>query len=445
MRVDHHLVLKYCEALDEFVRIRVFGEEEGRHIIGGAANANKSAFQHAVVKACVLDHNADLTTRIERAQRHTSQDLNEILYILCVEVNPSFEIHQVSVPLGDATSGATTDGSIDSTPKLTDEQLDKLMHLDVDLKKRVIGQDHAVDVVSRAIKKAGVGLRDPRRPVGSFLFVGHVGVGKTELAKAIAESMYGSQSRLIRVDCSEYALPHEYAKLIGAPPGYIGHNEGGYLTEAAKEMGDFVVLFDEIEKAHSKMHNILLQLLDEGTVTDSKGFKVSFKNAVVLMTSNLGVREVEQSRSTIGFDCEQKKAASFESMKTEINEALKKCFRPEMLNRIDDVIVFNTLGKEDSLKIADIMLGDLAKIARRAGVAVEFGSSVRRHIVETGWRREWGARELKRTIKREVETPLTDLILDRTIRQGASVKIEVENGVVSFSPTVGAATATQTV
>ncbi len=442
MRADHHLVLKYCEALDEFVRIRVFGDEEGKQILGAAASANKSAFQHAVVKACILDHNVELTTRLERAQRHTSQDINEILYILCVEVNPSFEIHQVSVPLGDAATPDSANGGLEVAPSLTEEQLNKLMRLDVELKKRVIGQEHAVDVVSRAIKKAGVGLRDPRRPVGSFMFVGHVGVGKTELAKAIADCMYGSQSRLIRVDCSEYALPHEYAKLIGAPPGYIGHNEGGYLTEAAKEMGDFVVLFDEIEKAHSKMHNILLQLLDEGTVTDSKGFKVSFKNAVVLMTSNLGVREINQSRTSIGFDAEQRLATPFESMKHEIHEALKKCFRPEMLNRIDDVVVFNTLSKEDSLKIADIMLSDLGKIAARAGVAVQFDSSIRRHIVEVGWRREWGARELKRTIKREIETPLTDLILDRTIRQGMSVVVTVRNETVAFDPLTSVASAT---
>jgi ATP-dependent Clp protease ATP-binding subunit ClpC len=305
-----------------------------------------------------------LSTRIDRAQRHTSQDLNEILYILCVEVNPSFEIHPGLRAARRCGDERTSDSACDGTPKLTDEQLDKLMHLDADLKKRVIGRIMPSTSCPARSRRRASAFATRVGPVGSFLFVGHVGVGKTELAKAIAESMYGSQSRLIRVDCSEYAL-HEYAKLIGVLPGYIGHNEGGYLTEAAKRRWATSWCFSTRSKKPTRSTTSSCSFFDEGTVTDSKGFKVSFKNAVVLMTSNLGVREVEQSRSTIGFDCEQKKAASFESMKTEINEALKKCFRPEMLNRIDDVIVFNTLGKEDSLKIADIMLLDLAKSPSR--------------------------------------------------------------------------------
>jgi ATP-dependent Clp protease ATP-binding subunit ClpC len=430
MSAEFNLVLKYCEALDEFVRIRVFPEEEARCVLEQAATANKGNFQRHVVSACVLEHNPGLAARLDRPLKsNPGQDLVELLYLLCVEVNPPFEIHQVAIPVGNREKVKT-----DAAPRkaLTEEQLDRLMALDRELKKRVIGQDHAIDVVSRAVKKAGVGLRDGRRPVGAFLLVGHVGVGKTELAKAMAEYLYGSQARLIRVDCSEYALPHEYAKLIGAPPGYIGHNEGGYLTEAAKELDEFIVLFDEIEKAHSKMHHILLQLLDEGTVTDSKGFKVSFKNALVLMTSNLGVREVDQRRRSIGFDADQRSEVPFEQMTQEINDALKKAFRPEFLNRIDETLIFNTLSRADSIRIADLMLGDLAQIAERAGVVVRYDPSVKRTIVDLGWRRESGGRELRRAIKREIETPLTDLLLARTVRSGMSVRVRAKNREFQF-------------
>jgi ATP-dependent Clp protease ATP-binding subunit ClpC len=297
-----------------------------------------------------------------------------------------------------------------------------------DLRTRVIGQDKAVEVVCKAVKKAAVGLRDPERPVGAFLFVGHVGVGKTELAKALADYLYDSQNRMIRVDCSEYALPHEYAKLIGSPPGYIGHNEGGYLTEAAKELGEFVVLFDEIEKAHGKMHNILLQLLDEGMVTDSKGFKVSFRNAIVLMTSNLGVREVEDLRSAIGFDHQTRQDVTYEERKQEINGALKKAFRPEFLNRLDDILVFNTLTLEDSVKIVDKMMGELTVIARRAGLGITVDNDLKRHIAEVGFRPEYGARELRRTIKRLIEEPLTDQLLGGDLEDGDLVHISLKDG-----------------
>jgi ATP-dependent Clp protease ATP-binding subunit ClpA len=427
LRVEVNLVLKYCEALDEFVKIRSCAEEDAKRVLEGASTTNKSAYQREVVRACVYDFNQGLESRVERG-RASGQDLVEIIYLLVVEVNPALEIHQVAVPLTTETTKTATVAA----KKKDEERLERLLSIDRDLKRRVIGQDHAVDVVARAVKKAGVGLRDPRRPVGAFLFVGHVGVGKTELAKAVSESLYGSQARLLRVDCSEYALPHEYAKLIGAPPGYIGHNEGGYLTEAAKELDEFVVLFDEIEKAHSKMHNILLQLLDEGTVTDSKGFKVSFKNALVLMTSNLGVREADQRRRAIGFDADERASTPFEQMRAEIDEALRKCFRPEFLNRIDDVIVFNTLTKNESTRIADLMLQDLAQIAQRAGVVLKFSPEVKRYVVDIGWSRECGARELKRTIKKHLETPLTDLILQRTIREGATVKVRVSKRELVF-------------
>lgn len=427
MHAEFNLVLKYCEALDEFIKIRVFSEEDARELIKKATSGDKSRFQQEIIRACISDYNETTAPRIEEvAAKRSGVDIEETLYLLCVDVNPTLDIHQVSVHLSSNEVENASDPNLQvQLRKKSKKNLKRIQNIEKEIKRRVIGQDKAIEIVSKSIKKAAVGLRDPKRPVGAFLFVGQVGVGKTELAKALVEYLYESQSRLIRVDCSEYALPHEYAKLIGSPPGYIGHNEGGYLTEAAKEMDEFVVLFDEIEKAHSKMHNILLQLLDEGMVTDSKGFKVSFRNALVLMTSNLGVREVESLRSGIGFDLAKRQEVSYTQMTTEINGALKKAFRPEFLNRLDDVIIFNTLTLKDSIKIVEKMLRELAEIAERAGFKMTTTPELRHSLAESGFKQEWGARELRRTIKKLVEDPLTDMMLKEEIPDGANVEIDI--------------------
>ncbi len=432
IHADFNLVLKYCEVLDEFIKIRVFSDEEAREVVQRATGSDKASYQRVIVNACIGDYNDE---SLQNAELETlgTVDIEEMLYLLCVEVNPSLDIHQVSVQI------TSTDMVIDDDPALkkklrqrTRANLRRLANMEKEIRNRVIGQEHAVEIVTRAVKKSALGLRDPEKPVGAFLFVGHVGVGKTELAKAMAEYLYGSQSRLVRVDCSEYALPHEYAKLIGSPPGYIGHNEGGYLTEAAKEMKDFIVLFDEIEKAHSKMHNILLQLLDEGVVTDSKGFKVSFRNALVLMTSNLGVREANASRDGIGFDVAKKDATRYEEMKETIFASLKKAFRPEFINRLDDVIVFNTLSFDDSLKIVDKMMAELTSIAERAGLGLTALPAAKELIAERGFKPEHGARELRRTIKKLIEEPLTEKLINEEIREGDFIALDADGGQIRF-------------
>ncbi|MAG55308.1 MAG: hypothetical protein CMJ83_03370 [Planctomycetes bacterium] len=229
---EFNLVLKYCEALDEFVRIRVFGENEVRSILDQATMADRATYQSHVVHCCILDYNKNLADRMDEIRTSGGiPDIEDLLYLLCIDVNPGLEIHQVAVPLTlDPDLDPNDDAELVPLQRKSEKQLERIMVIDREVKKRIVGQDTAVDIVCRAVKKSAVGLRDPRRPVGAFLFVGHVGVGKTELAKAVTENLYGSQSHLIRVDCSEYALPHEYAKLIGSPPGYIGHNEGGDLT-----------------------------------------------------------------------------------------------------------------------------------------------------------------------------------------------------------------------
>ena len=430
IHADYNLVLKYCEALDEFVKIRVFSDDDAKALVRRASGGDKSHYQHEIISACISDHNVSLEERLDEvADAPVLEDLQDLMYLLCIDVNPTLDIHQVSLQLSNDEELPEAAVETDESPVKTPAgSLKRFANMEDEIRTRVIGQDKAVEVVCKSVKKAAVGLRDPERPVGAFLFVGHVGVGKTELAKALADYLYDSQSRMIRVDCSEYALPHEYAKLIGSPPGYIGHNEGGYLTEAAKELGEFVVLFDEIEKAHGKMHNILLQLLDEGMVTDSKGFKVSFRNAIVLMTSNLGVREVEDLRSAIGFDHQTRQDVTYEERKQEINGALKKAFRPEFLNRLDDILVFNTLTLDDSVKIVDKMMGELAIIARRAGLGITVDDDLKTHIAEVGFRPEYGARELRRTIKRLIEEPLTDLLLSGDLEDGDLVHISLKDG-----------------
>ncbi|MEE9394413.1 MAG: AAA family ATPase [Planctomycetota bacterium] len=434
MHSDFNLVLKYCEVLDEFVKIRVFADEDAQQLLKSATAGDKTDYQRAVVNACISEFNDEILPRIHDLEESEGVlDVEEMLYLLCIDVNPSLDIHQVSVEIN------TSDASLEDDPGMASQMrrrsrsaLQKISDIDRELKKVVIGQDRAVDLISRAVKKSAVGLRDPKRPIGAFLFVGQVGVGKTELAKALSNYLYGNCSKLIRVDCSEYALPHEYAKLIGSPPGYIGHNEGGYLTEAAKEHDECIILFDEIEKAHSKMHNILLQLLDEGMVTDSKGFKVSFRNAMVLMTSNLGVREVESARSGIGFDHKNKGEMRYEEMKGEIFESLKKAFRPEFINRLDDVIIFNTLTLEDSVKIVEKMMEELTTIGRRAGIGLNYGDELMTFLAEKGFKPEYGARELRRTIKKLVEDPLTDMLLNETLVEGNMVQLDAQDGEVVF-------------
>ncbi len=432
---DFNLVLKYCEVLDEFIKIRVYSEEEARQLIKKASTGDKAGFQQEIIRVCIADYNDNVLPRIQELDEATGiVDIEEMLYLLCVDVNPALDIHQVSVHMSSAEVESEQDPRLAASMKQkTRKNLRRVAHMEDEIMKEVIGQEHAVKTVCQSIKKSVVGMRDIEKPIGAYLFAGQPGVGKTELAKAIANYLYGSQSRLIRVDCSEYALPHEYAKLIGSPPGYIGHNEGGYLTEAAKELKDFVVLFDEIDKAHSKMHNILLQLLDEGMVTDSKGFKVSFRNALVLMTSNLGVKEVEEARSAMGFHHGRGERIPYELMRNEINDALKKAFRPEFLNRLDEVIVFNTLTLDDSVQIVEKMMAELEVIAERAGIRVKATDNLNRHIAEQGFKDEWGAREIRRTIKKLIENPITELILDETVEEGDIVLMDVADGEVIFN------------
>ena len=310
--------------------------------------------------------------------------------------------------------------------KLTQTESEKIKNLDKELKKRVIGQDEAIDVLSKAIKRARVGLKDVNRPIGSFMFLGPTGVGKTELTKALAANMFGSESAMIRLDMSEYMEPHSVSKLIGSPPGYVGYDDGGQLTEQVRRKPYSIVLFDEIEKAHPDVFNILLQILDDGRLTDSNGRTVDFKNTVIIMTSNTGARNITENKS-IGFINKDDGSAAYERAKSEVMNELKKTFRPEFLNRLDEIIIFNKLGKDAVEKISSIMLKEFADKLKSRDISVKIDDSIVKYIAKVGFDDVYGARPLKRAVQSKVEDKFAEQLLDGKIKDGDSIILKAEN------------------
>lgn len=313
--------------------------------------------------------------------------------------------------------------------KLTETEAQKLLDLEDTLHQRVIGQKSAVKAVSDAIRRARAGLKDPDRPVGSFIFVGPTGVGKTELSKALAEAVFGNENNLIRVDMSEYMEKHSVSKLVGAPPGYVGFDEAGQLTEKVRRKPYSVVLFDEIEKAHPDVFNLMLQILDDGRLTDSKGRTISFKNTIIILTSNVGATEI-QRRGALGFT--DSKQAAYDDMCDRYMDALKEKFRPEFLNRIDDVIVFHKLTRDETAEIAEILLKSLKKRLAVMGVTLVVSQAAMDLIIEKGYDDEYGARPLKRVIRRYVEDKLSEEILRGTLADNTTLTLDAADGEFVF-------------
>jgi ATP-dependent Clp protease ATP-binding subunit ClpC len=313
--------------------------------------------------------------------------------------------------------------------RLAEEESERLLKLEEILHEKVIRQDEAVEAVSRAIRRARVGIKDPKRPVGSFIFLGPTGVGKTELSKALAEVLFGDADSMIRIDMSEYMEKHTVARLIGAPPGYVGYEEGGQLTEQVRRKPYSVILFDEIEKAHPDVFNVLLQILDDGRATDGKGKVVDFKNTIIIMTSNVGVSTIRRQR-TLGFEgaIEDEKRSAYEKMKENIMEELRKTFRPEFLNRIDEVIVFHHLEQEHIYEIVDLMAKDLEKKMATLNIKIQITEAAKKLLSEKGFDQEYGARPLKRTITRLVEDELSEEILKGNISKDDYIYVEAQNG-----------------
>ena len=321
--------------------------------------------------------------------------------------------------------------------KLTQSENEKLRNLEATLHERVIGQNEAVEAVAKAIRRGRVGLKDPNRPIGSFLFLGPTGVGKTELSKALAEALFGNEDAIIRVDMSEYMESHSVSKLIGSPPGYVGFDEGGQLTEKVRRKPYSVILFDEVEKAHPDVMNMLLQILDDGRLTDSQGRTVNFKNTVIIMTSNIGARLITD-KNTLGFSKQEKEESEkeYENTKKDVMGELKKEFRPEFINRIDEIIVFHKLNDEDIKKIIDIMLKQVTKRLEEQGMKVEIGNDVKELIAKKGVDANYGARPLKRAIQNILEDKIAEEILDGNIKPNkkAYASVKDEKVVISETP-----------
>lgn len=316
--------------------------------------------------------------------------------------------------------------------KLTEGESDRLLKLEDILHERVIGQSEAVISISKAIRRARVGLKSPNRPIGSFIFSGPTGVGKTELAKALAEAMFGSEDNMIRVDMSEFMEKHSTAKLIGSPPGYVGYDEGGHLSEVVRKKPYSVILFDEIEKAHPDVFNIMLQILDDGRLTDSKGRHINFKNTVIIMTSNVGASMIA-SQAKLGFSTAQdEKKDKYEKLKDTVMDELKKAFRPEFLNRIDDIIVFSHLSKEELRQIVDLMLKDLLKRLSERELSVEVTDEVKDFLAKDGYSEAYGARPLRRLIQKKIEDILAEEILTNKYSAGDIIVLKMDDGKIAF-------------
>jgi ATP-dependent Clp protease ATP-binding subunit ClpB len=306
--------------------------------------------------------------------------------------------------------------------RLMEGEIQKLVYMEERLHRRVVGQDEAISAVANAVRRARAGLQDPNRPIGSFIFLGPTGVGKTELGRALAEFLFDDEEAMIRLDMSEYQERHTVARMIGAPPGYIGYEEGGQLTEAVRRRPYSVVLFDEVEKAHSEVFNVLLQILDDGRLTDGHGRTVNFKNTVVIMTSNVGSHWIKELGP--------------EAAKDRVLEELNRHFRPEFLNRVDEVIVFHSLTMEDLVQIVDIQLRRLQDLLAERNIALELTEAARQLVAEKGYDPVYGARPLKRTIQRELQDPLALKILQGEFKDGETVLVDARDGELVFEKRV---------
>ncbi|PXV89027.1 ATP-dependent Clp protease ATP-binding subunit ClpC [Lachnotalea glycerini] len=381
-------------------------------------------FKEELIKAGEFDKASDISQK--------QKEVKMKLMKLTNKMNKSHSDKKLIVGENEV-AGIVSDWTKIPVKKLAEEETERLKRLESILHKRVIGQEDAVSAVSRAIKRGRVGLKDPNRPIGSFLFLGPTGVGKTELSKALAEALFGNEQSMIRVDMSEYMEKHSVSKMIGSPPGYVGYDEGGQLSEKVRRNPYSVILFDEVEKAHPDVFNVLLQVLDDGHITDSQGRKISFKNAVIIMTSNLGARAIISPKK-LGFVSTDDENKNYETMKANVMEEVKQTFKPEFLNRIDETIVFHSLNKDHIKKVISIMLKTLVdRCKNQMNIDLNVRDSVKKYIAESGYDEKYGARPLRRAIQSKVEDKLAEEILNGNIKAGDTVAVGIKNKQVEFS------------
>lgn len=437
-------VQKFWKRLNEYVTIKQFPEDSADALLGGRMFPTRSAFEQYIVTICIIEIE-DLFVRLDTMglpSRVSSHVLIHELFELCRTSNSFLDFNDCKCDtceeddqsdLFAPKQKSATDSEEEKSPAINklfkNVPKETLVNLGKSIKDKVVGQDKAVDDIVDAIQRSSVGLKDPNQPLGSFIFAGYSGCGKTYTAKMLADSLIGSRKGLITIDCSEYASEHEYAKLIGAPSGYIGHEAGGYLTNAVRKQPFSVILFDEIEKANEKVHQLLLQIMDEARLTDGKGNPVSFKDTVIIMTSNVGVKEVSNISKRIGFG--DANVVTDDKREKAIGEALKKKFTPEFLNRITSVVHFSSLTKSHYEGIIKLELEKIKSNLKLSGtdysqIQLEFDDSLVDYIYSVGIDEKYGARPLKRSIEREISTPLARRLLNEDITEISLVKLGID-------------------
>lgn len=419
---DRYLPDKAIDLIDEAsskVRLKAStlppeGKELENQLIRVSRNKEEAIRNQEFEKASQLrDEENELREKIREIQESWKKEQEKNRPVVTEDEIASIVASWTGIPVGDLTQGET----------------EKLRNMENILHQRLIGQDQAVTAVSKAIRRARAGLKNPERPIGSFIFCGPTGVGKTELAKALADFFFGSAENIVRIDMSEYMEKHTVSKLIGSPPGYVGYGEGGQLTEAVRRKPYSVVLFDEIEKAHPDVFNIMLQMLDDGHMTDSKGRRVSFKNTIIIMTSNVGAQKMTGD-SSIGFfsagNEQEEEEHRYKRMKDAVMEELKRAFRPEFLNRLDDIVIFKHLTRTDMRRIVDIMIKDLESRLKERGMTIELTDDLKDKVSTQGYKRAYGARPMKRSIQKLLEDPISDALLSQEISDGDKVRAYIE-------------------
>ncbi len=420
----HRAVLRYFAPADAFVRIAVLSGPAATP--SASAGLSRRAYQSLVIRTCCPELSQSALEALREIEDPLAAD--ELLYQLCVAENPHLDLHAARLPeVGGAPAPATSRTAARASRPLRERTHDLRRRLERD----VVGQDAAVSAVCACLRRSAAGLRADHRPVASFLFAGRTGVGKTELARALARELFDTagEPALVRIDCSEYASAHEYAKLIGAPPGYVGHEQGGVLTEALRRRPECVVLFDEIEKAHPRLSHLLLQVLDEGRLTDGRGRTVDFTRAVVCLTSNLGAQERRRAQQRLGFDAGAPLAASVGEELTQ--RALEEHFSPELLARLDERLVFRDLSASDAREIARRQLAELARRVRAQGHVLEWSRPVADWVAQHGFDGVRGARELAHVLRRSIEAPLAELLLGPRPSARARVQVSLARGAPS--------------
>ena len=422
---DRFLPDKAIDVLDESCsKVKLRGFKVPENIVGTEIRCGKlEQEKEAALKAGDIEKASELHREQKEAEKKLEQAKKRF--------NKKNEKKKVPVTEEDVADVISMWTRIPVT-RLNESESERLKKLDKTLEKRVIGQEEAIQALSKAVKRGRVGLKDPARPIGSFLFLGPTGVGKTELSKALAEALFGNEEDMIRVDMSEYMEKHSVSKMIGSPPGYVGHEDGGQLSEKVRRNPYSVILFDEIEKAHPDVFNILLQVLDDGHITDSQGRKVDFRNTVIIMTSNAGAKAIIEPKK-LGFTQQEDQKADYKRMKANVMDEVKQLFRPEFLNRIDEIIVFHPLNEDNMKKIVGLMCKEVVQRAKeQLEIILVVRDSVKKHIVETGSDKKYGARPLRRAVQSQLEDKLAEALLNGEIKRGDHVEAGISKKEIKF-------------